>query len=210
MFQTFMAKRVVADIPVHTVRSPIPGTAKLAPTPSTLSSRASILASVVPMFRKQVDSIQKTPLLTLKLSSPSFLDTTVTDDVTEQPLYTVTTFGPMTSIKRADPWDGDTMTAEIKWSRTLPQKGKNALDGVHIQMRGRKLRGSDLFFKHSRYICSTTAVSFPSLTQLYQRNEVQHTELCPDSEMEAAKEYVFGTLSFVSLSLRFNVYSNFC
>ncbi|KAG6861924.1 hypothetical protein C0995_009874 [Termitomyces sp. Mi166 len=142
-----MAKGVVAEPSVNAVRFNRSGSSKLAPASSALSSRASMLASVVPMLRKQADVVQKTPLLTLKLSSPSFLDTTVTDDVTEQPLYTIKTVGPTTTIKRADPWDGDTKTAEIRWSRTIPQKGKNASDGVLIQMRGIRWKGSETFLR---------------------------------------------------------------
>ncbi|KAG5352991.1 hypothetical protein C0989_011501 [Termitomyces sp. Mn162] len=142
-----MAKGVVADPSVKAVRSNRSGSSKLAPTSSTLSSRASMLASVVPMLRRHPDDIQKIPLLTLKLSSTSFLDTTVIDDVIHQPLYTIKTVGPTTTIKRADLWDGDTKTAEIRWSRTIPQKGKNISDGVLIQMRGMRWKGSETFLK---------------------------------------------------------------
>ncbi|KAG6886882.1 hypothetical protein C0992_001789 [Termitomyces sp. T32_za158] len=180
-----MAKRVVAENPVNAVRLPFSGTSKLALPSSTLPSRASMLASVVPMLRKQVDGIQKTPLLTLKLSSPSFLDATVTDDnVTEQPLYTVTTVGPITTIKRADPWDGDTITAEIRWSRIVPQKAKNS-DGVFVQMRGSRWERIETFLRRGSgrkfnipnyaqslkwkqrdniYLCKTAAVKGPIAT----------------------------------------------
>ncbi|KAG6877580.1 hypothetical protein C0993_005910 [Termitomyces sp. T159_Od127] len=143
-----MAKRVAADPAANSLRAHLPGpAAKLPPASSTLASRASMLASVVPMLRRQPDGTQRTALLKLKLSSPSFLDTTVADDVTELPLYTITTLGPDTTIKRADPWDGDTDIAEIKWSTTAPQKGKNAADGALVRMKNSRWTESEAFLR---------------------------------------------------------------
>ena len=90
---------------------------------------------------------EKFPLLTLKLSSPSFLDALVYDDVTERPLYTVKTSGSFTAIHRADPWDGATKTAEIGWPRHVPDKGKGISDDVVIQMRGIRWEGSEAFLR---------------------------------------------------------------
>ncbi|KAG6864947.1 hypothetical protein C0991_006176 [Blastosporella zonata] len=142
-----MAKGALADPTPDAGRSYRPGTAKSSTTSTSSSSRASVLASVVPMLRRHVDDAQKPPLLTLIFSATSLLNTSIMDDVTEQPLYTIKTFGPTTTIKRADPWDGDTKTAEIRWSRTVPSKGKNASDGVSIHMRGIRWRGSETLLK---------------------------------------------------------------
>ncbi|KAG6916025.1 hypothetical protein DXG01_008794 [Tephrocybe rancida] len=142
-----MAKGVLADLPVDAGRSDRSATAKSTIAPTASSSRVSVLASVVPMLRRHADDVQKSPLLTLKLSASSFLDASVTDSATEQPLYTMKTLGPTTTIKRADPWDGDTKTAEIRWSRTVPAKGKSVSDGVVIQMRGIRWKGSETLLK---------------------------------------------------------------
>ncbi|KAG6818906.1 hypothetical protein H0H93_000399 [Arthromyces matolae] len=129
-------------------------------------SRTSVLTSVVPMFRKHADNTNKTPILSLKLSSASFLDTTVTDDVnTERPLYTIKTFGPTTTIKRADSWDGDTTVAEIRWSKTLPSKGKNDSDGVTIQLRGMSWKGSETFLKRGSSLSAGRKFKIPNYAQ---------------------------------------------
>ncbi|KAG6827686.1 hypothetical protein H0H92_010755 [Tricholoma furcatifolium] len=140
-----MVKGAAIDVSSDAVRSDRPGTSKTTLPPA--SSRVSVIASVVPMFRRHTDEVHKTPLLTLKLSKTTFLDTSVTDDITEQSLYTIKTIGPTTSIKRADPWDGDTKMAEIRWSRTVPDKGKNVSDGVLLHMRGLKWKGSETFLR---------------------------------------------------------------
>ena len=48
---------------------------------------------------------QKKPLLTLKLSSPSFLDSKVNDGLSDNPLYTIETANTCTIVSRSDPWD---------------------------------------------------------------------------------------------------------
>ncbi|KAG5642754.1 hypothetical protein DXG03_002235 [Asterophora parasitica] len=131
------------------------------------SSRTSVLSSVVPYLRRidinGLTAHQKVPLLTLKLSSPSFLDSVVTDDATKQPLYTIRTSGVLTKITRADPWDRETKTAEIQWPRSAPAKGKGTSDGVLIQMRGLRWKGSETFLRRGSILrhCTTAAVKGP-------------------------------------------------
>lgn len=114
-------------------------------------SRAS-LSSVVPYLRRleisdEVPAVQKSPLLTLRLSSPSFLDSSVTDDITKDPLYIIKTTDTSTSIRRDDPWQGNTKTADINWPKRAPAKGKGVSDGILIQMRGVRWKGSETLLR---------------------------------------------------------------
>ncbi|KAG6845079.1 hypothetical protein H0H87_000983 [Tephrocybe sp. NHM501043] len=189
-----MAKGVLVDLPFDAGRSDHPGTSRPSAPSVASSSRTSVLASVVPMLRRHADDIQKAPLLTLKLSATSFLDTSITDDVTDQPLYIIKTFGPTTTIKRADPWDGDTKTAEIRWSKTVPTKGKNSTDGVSIQMRGIKWKGSETLLRRGTltgYV-GHAPVSMFILKPSFQWEEIQDPELRAKFEMEAAKQRILG------------------
>lgn len=81
---------------------------------------------------------QKKPLLTLKLSSSSFLETTVNDGLSTEPLYTLKTTSMGTSVTRYDPWEGPTTTADIQWPSQLPvkSKGRENFYGVTVRMNG--------------------------------------------------------------------------
>ena len=81
---------------------------------------------------------QKKALLTLKLSSTSFLDTDVNDGLSNDPLYKFKTIDMCTTLMRYDPWDGSTKIAEIRWPRQTPvkAKGKENMQDVFIRMNG--------------------------------------------------------------------------
>lgn len=114
--------------------------------PLSSSLRASsVLSSVVPYLRRDETPVHhKTPLVSLKLSSHSFLDSTISDDATRQPLYAVNTSGTTTTVMRSDPWEGLTNTAEINWPRVVPAKGKaRDSDGVLVQMQGGRWVGGE-------------------------------------------------------------------
>lgn len=111
------------------------------PRASFSSSRTSVLSY---LRRDEMPVHHKTPLLTLKLSSPSFLDSAITDDITRQSLYAISTSGTSTTVMRSDPWEGLTTSAEIRWPRVLPAKGKaRDSDGVLVQMRGGRWIGGE-------------------------------------------------------------------
>jgi hypothetical protein len=99
-----------------------------------------VLPSVLPHRRRSAsgeDMLQKSPLLTLKLSSPSFLDSEINEDLSRNPIYVIRTQGTSTTITRSDPWEGSTKTAEVKWPKDVPVKGKGKdNDGVLVQMKG--------------------------------------------------------------------------
>ncbi|KAJ8515585.1 hypothetical protein ONZ45_g7000 [Pleurotus djamor] len=119
-------------------------------------ARSSRLPSlVVPYLRRPsapeaLDmSTPKTPLLTLKLTSLSFLDSRIHDDRTRHPLYSIKTTGTSTVIKRADPWGHAAQKAAIiKWPRMIPSKTKDRQSlGVLVQMKGDNWREGDIFLR---------------------------------------------------------------
>jgi hypothetical protein len=90
----------------------------------------------------------KSVLVTLKLSSTSFLDSVVKDDASRNPLYVIRTTGTSTSVLRSDPWDGLTKTAEIKWPKVIPTKGKTKETlGVLVQMSDGRWQTGDTILK---------------------------------------------------------------
>jgi len=118
------------------------------------SPRMSILPSVrLPSLRRQ-DSTgppahDKQPLLTLTLSSPSFLDSSVKDIYSAEPLYQITTVGTSTTVSRKDPVQPSVIAASIKWPRQIPlkTKGKEYSDGVLVQMKGARWSGGETVLK---------------------------------------------------------------
>lgn len=91
---------------------------------------------------------QRTPLLILKLSSPSFLDSVATDVVSETPLYSVETVGSSTTIWRSDPWGGSVKIADICWPKDIPLKGKGRdTHGAIIQMGDPRWKDTDTYLK---------------------------------------------------------------
>ncbi|KAF8070042.1 hypothetical protein FPV67DRAFT_1413320, partial [Lyophyllum atratum] len=177
-----MAKGARSDSPMDALRTGRPASSSKFSAHAGASSRVSVLSSVVPYLRRMdsddTPAHQKSPLLTLKLSSPSFLDSNVTDDVTEQPLYTIKTIGVTTTIKRADPWDGDTKTAEIKWPRTAPAKGKGVSDGVFIQMRGIRWQGSEALLRRGTILSGPRKFNIPNYSQNLKWRQVGSSYWC--------------------------------
>ncbi|KAF5386250.1 hypothetical protein D9615_002634 [Tricholomella constricta] len=168
---------------MDSIRSGRPGSSsKFSTSQPGPSSRTSVLSSVVPYLRRMdgddSPAHHKQPLLTLKLSSSTFLDSFVTDDVTEQPLYTIRTVGITTTIKRADPWDGDTRTAEIKWPKTAPAKGKGISDGVLIQMRGLRWKGSETLLKRGSILSGPRKFNIPNYSQNLKWRRVGNSYWC--------------------------------
>lgn len=82
-------------------------------------------------------------LLTLQLSSPSFLDSVVLDDFIRRPLYLIETAGRDSTISRADPNQGVCNVAVIRWPSKAAKDGQT---GIRIQMHGGKWEKQDEFF----------------------------------------------------------------
>jgi hypothetical protein len=135
---------------------------------SAPAARTSVLASVVPKLRRldisdDMSTNPKPPLLTLKLSSPSFLDSVVNDDFADEPLYVIKTLGPSTSIERADPsheGNARTTTADIKWPKTVPTSSKGISDGILIQLRGARWKGGETLLRRGALPRCVTALHF--------------------------------------------------
>jgi hypothetical protein len=112
-----------------------------------IARTSSLLSSAVTRLRHS--DIPSAPLLTLKLSSPSFLDCFVTDEH-EELLYSIRTAGRSTTIKSTDSrieTDANMSTADIKWPMAGPRDNR-ASDCVEIQLRGARWLGSGKLLRH--------------------------------------------------------------
>ncbi|KAF6763306.1 hypothetical protein DFP72DRAFT_1060478 [Ephemerocybe angulata] len=119
-------------------------------------SRISLLPSVrLPSFSRQGEApeqppaLEKPALLTLRASSRSFIDTTITDDVSKTPLYTMRTTGASTTLTRSSPTGGTMQFATVRWPKFLPTriKGKEVSDGVEIQMGNQRYIGGETLLR---------------------------------------------------------------
>jgi hypothetical protein len=125
-----------------------PRTRTISLTTFASNTRSSVLPSVLPYLRK-LDigsdmSVTKPPLLTLKLSSDSFLDCTITSDATGDELYYVQTDGPATTISRFDSWEAPTKVIEVKWPKASLTKGKgDEGESILVQVRGGRWKFAD-------------------------------------------------------------------
>ncbi|TFK53532.1 hypothetical protein OE88DRAFT_1255434 [Heliocybe sulcata] len=107
-------------------------------------------SSVFP-FRLSFDSskIHKDPLLTLTLSSPSFLDTTITDELASNPVYVIETSGRTTSILRTNTAQGGYIkAASIRWPNPDKGKGKKkaSVNDILVRIGKSNWIGSEEFF----------------------------------------------------------------
>lgn len=92
---------------------------------------------------------QKQCLLTLKLSSPSFLDSVVSDDRGSPALYAIRTTGTTTRITRSDPWDGSVEITTIKWPPSNQKTRSKNWDGLLIQIRNGDWEAGENVLKQS-------------------------------------------------------------
>jgi hypothetical protein len=74
------------------------------------------------------------PLMTLRLSSPSFLDSVVHDGSSDNPLYVIDTDDNVTKVRRSDP-KGFVKVCGVRWPtepvRSVPRKNKDLI-GVEV------------------------------------------------------------------------------
>ncbi|KAF9010731.1 hypothetical protein BDQ17DRAFT_1421073 [Cyathus striatus] len=162
----------------------------LSPSASTHSapSRTSLLPSVkIPYLRrfesrKHPPPITQQPLLTLKLSSPSFLDSFVKDDLSKLPLYTIRTSGTSTTIIRNNDYTGEMKTAEITWPKALPPtKDKGASDGVLIRLRGERWKGGETLLKHAS---GSRKFSIPNYSHNLKWKRVGQSYWCTTAQLK--------------------------
>ncbi|KAF9467465.1 hypothetical protein BDZ94DRAFT_1040410 [Collybia nuda] len=162
---------------------------KLSPPQVVNTSRSSVLSSVVPYLRRldigdDMFGHQKVPLLTLRLSSPSFLDSFVNDDITKDPLYIIKTVGTSTTIRRADPWVGNTKTADIDWPQNAPAKGKGVSDGILIQMRGARWKGGETLLRRSTMRTGPRKFNIPNYAHNLKWRRVGASYWCTTSAVK--------------------------
>jgi len=107
------------------------------------------------------DPSHESPLLTLTLSAPSFLDAVVKDEFSDSPLYIIETHRDRTSIYRCEA-ENITSVAKIQWPSRSKMISANAvaLSGISIQMHGGRWRPAEEFLKFGALF---TYASPPSL-----------------------------------------------
>ncbi|KAF8637434.1 hypothetical protein AX17_002820 [Amanita inopinata Kibby_2008] len=158
---------------------------------SSGQSRLSVLQSVKLPSLRCLDSSEvsqspgKTPLLILKLSTPSFLNCVVHDE-TRNALYTIRTLSNTTSVMRSDPWEGMTKTADIKWPEEVPlSKGKaKTVDGIQIQMRGTRWKGVETLLKAGSGSSSPRKFAIPNYSQNLKWRRVGSAYWCTTTSVK--------------------------
>lgn len=113
------------------------------PQPST--------SAVFPSLRKldlPMDQSHDSPLLTLNLSAPSFLDAVVKDEFSDSPLYIIETHRDRTGIFRCET-ENITSVAKVQWPSRSKIISANAvaLSGISIQIHGGRWRPAEEFLK---------------------------------------------------------------
>ncbi|KAJ7603932.1 hypothetical protein B0H17DRAFT_1232666 [Mycena rosella] len=163
--------------------------ADLPPPRAPAPSRVSVLSSVVPYLRRSdpddMSAHHKSALVTLKLSSPSFLDSVVKDDASPHPLYVIRTTGTSTSVLRADPWDALTKTAEIKWPKVIPTKGKTKETlGVLVQMSDGRWQSADTVLKPGTMLSAPPKFTIPNFPHTMKWKRVGSSYWCMTSTVK--------------------------
>jgi hypothetical protein len=119
--------------------------------------------SVIRAPEQTVERGSDDPLLTLKCSTASFLDSVVVDEWTKRPLFMVETIGRDSAVLRSDPNQGVLKVAKIHWPRKMPKEG---MSGVRVQMAGHRWKESEELLKFGSLF---TYVSFPMTSGFIQR-----------------------------------------
>jgi hypothetical protein len=109
--------------------------------PGTTFRPLTFLYSALPSLRHRLSSgiiaIPRPPLLTLAFSSISFLDATVYDQRSREPLYVFSTSGAVTTVSRCRALDSESTVkaADIRWPLIPPAKNNNKhLQWVLVQI----------------------------------------------------------------------------
>jgi hypothetical protein len=90
--------------------------------------------------------VSKKVLISLRLSSSSFLDSTVIDASTREELYVIRTQDMCTTISRYIPKLGPLVTTDIRWTKQTATKAKRKdVAGVLIQMKDDRWKPGDAF-----------------------------------------------------------------
>jgi hypothetical protein len=132
--------------------------------PSTSPGSLPSTSTVFPSLHRldlPTDQSHESPLLTLTLSAPSFLDVVVKDEFSDSPLYIIETHRDRTGIYRCET-ENITNVAKVQWPSRSKMISANAaaLSGVSIQMHDGRWRATEEFLKFGSLF---TYVSPPSL-----------------------------------------------
>ncbi|KAJ3773003.1 hypothetical protein FB446DRAFT_788190 [Lentinula raphanica] len=144
----------------------------------------------------------KDPLLVLKLSSQSFLDSEVKDNVSRIPVYTIRTNGTQTNVVRSDARGANPFTAEIEWPILDPSKGKGKqLDGVTVQMRNGRRKPADMFLRPGTILSAPRKFKIPGYSRSLKWKAVGSSFWCiaasargPIAILEPAAESLHPTI----------------
>lgn len=119
------------------------------------SSASSTTPSVLRRLKSpdSATSTQSThhPLMTLRLSSPSFLDSVVHDGSSDNPLYVIDTGDNVTKVRRSDP-KGFIKVCSVRWPtepiRSMARKSKDLM-GVEVAFGKGTWKSADDFLGYS-------------------------------------------------------------
>jgi hypothetical protein len=137
--------------------------------------KSSSLPSAPSVFRRlrspdsttsQTQAADQHPLMVLRLSSPSFLDSVVHDGSSDNPLYVIDTVDTVTKIRRSDP-KGFVNIARVRWPRepvrSMSRRSKD-LTGVEIAFGKGQWRPADDFMGYSYSSLSRSVLPFRYFT----------------------------------------------
>jgi len=142
----------------------------------TLTSRSRASAPSSPsVFRRlrspdsaasQTQATNSHPLMVLRLSSPSFLDSVVHDGSSDNPLYVIDTVDNVTKVRRSDP-KGFVNISRVRWpmdpQKSMSRKNKD-LTGVEVAFGRGQWRPADEFMGYSYSSLSRSVLPIPYST----------------------------------------------
>ncbi|PCH36071.1 hypothetical protein WOLCODRAFT_140209 [Wolfiporia cocos MD-104 SS10] len=158
-----MAKGEITPFPLNIPSSDRPSTsASSAVSPSSVATRPSSFSLPGPVQRlldfgssperdmasQSHSAAEQAPILTVKLSGPSFLDTVIRDTSSKEPIYIIETVRDLTTIYRLDSRIQEAgKAATIQWPpNVVAGKGKGR-SGKSVQMGGGSWRDADELLK---------------------------------------------------------------
>ncbi|KAK7053246.1 hypothetical protein VNI00_003872 [Paramarasmius palmivorus] len=156
--------------------------------PEARTSRTSVISSAVLPYLRRLDITDdmlaqpKNPLLTLLLSSTSFLNTKVQDGVSGYPLYTIKTESTVTTISRSDTWGESSKAACIRWPKHVPHQGKSekgkGTEDVEVQIRGGRSKSADDFLSPATTSSAPRRFKIPGYSHALKWKSAGSSFLC--------------------------------
>ena len=107
------------------------------------------------------------PLMTLRLSSPSFLDSVVHDGSSENPLYVIDTDDNVTKVRRSDP-KGFVNVSRVRWPTDFQKSSfrkSKGLNGVEVVFGKGHWKPADEFLGYSYGSLSRRVLPFSNPVQ---------------------------------------------